>query len=97
MRDVDRESLPTLAQAQADYQEHKIFGLRADRATVQHEIEWEEALVPDGTVTVENFQHLTAIGGWNGYTRLMPLGVKPKDPELEARRPSQHRSDHETT
>lgn len=40
----------------------------------------------DGSVSVENFQDLTAIGGWNGYTRLMPVGGKPKDPESEPKR-----------
>jgi hypothetical protein len=41
----------------------------------------------DGTASAENFQDLTAIGGWNGYTRLMPVGVKPKDPGAEPKRP----------
>lgn len=40
----------------------------------------------DGTATAENFQDLTAIGGWNGYTQLMPVGMKPKDPETEPTR-----------
>ena len=44
MRDVDREALPTLEQGKAQYQERKIAGLEADRATVRDEIEWEEAL-----------------------------------------------------
>lgn len=44
MRDVDRAALPTVEQAKEQYQERKIAGLEADRATVQHEIAWEEAL-----------------------------------------------------
>src|SRR5262249_10520881 len=44
MRDVDREALPTLEQAQSRYQERKIAELRADRATVARDIEWERAL-----------------------------------------------------
>ena len=44
MRDVDREALPTVAHAKARHQELKIAGLEADRATVQHEIAWEEGL-----------------------------------------------------
>jgi hypothetical protein len=44
MRDVDRQTLPTLDQAKAQYQERKIAGLEADRATVAQQIEWEEAL-----------------------------------------------------
>ena len=44
MQGVDREALPTVEQARAQYQEKKIAGLEADRDTVRHEIEWEEAL-----------------------------------------------------
>jgi hypothetical protein len=44
MRDVDREALPTVEQAKARHQELRIAGLEADRATVQHEIAWEEGL-----------------------------------------------------
>ena len=44
----------------------------------------------DGTASAENFQDLTSIGGWNGYTRLMPMGVKPKDPAAEPKRPGEH-------
>ena len=44
MRDVDREGLPTVEQGKAQFQERKIAGLEADRATVAREIEWEEAL-----------------------------------------------------
>ncbi len=44
MRDVDRTALPTVEQAKEQYQERKIAGLEADRATVQREIAWEEAL-----------------------------------------------------
>jgi hypothetical protein len=44
MRDVDREALPTLEQGKAQYQDRKIAGLEADRATVRDEIAWEEAL-----------------------------------------------------
>jgi hypothetical protein len=43
----------------------------------------------DGGITVENFQELTTIGGWNGYTHLLPKGVKPKDPEPQPKRPAQ--------
>ncbi|WP_263351358.1 hypothetical protein [Acidicapsa acidisoli] len=35
---------------------------------------------PSGNILVENFQHLTSIGGWNGYTMLLPIGVMPPDP-----------------
>jgi hypothetical protein len=44
MREVDRAALPTVEQAKEHYQQRKIEGLEADRATVRHEIEWEEAL-----------------------------------------------------
>ena len=44
MRDVDRAALPTVEHAKEQYQQRKIEGLEADRATVRHEIEWEEAL-----------------------------------------------------
>jgi hypothetical protein len=44
MRDVDRQSLPTVEQGKAMYQEMKIAGLEADRATVAQEIAWEEKL-----------------------------------------------------
>ena len=44
MRDVDRQVLPTVEQAKEQYQERKIAGLEADRATVRQEIDWEEAL-----------------------------------------------------
>jgi hypothetical protein len=44
MRHVDREALPTLDRAKAQYQERKIAGLEADRETVRREIEWQEAL-----------------------------------------------------
>jgi hypothetical protein len=42
----------------------------------------------DGNVSAENYQDLTAIGGWNGYTSLMPIGVKPKDPSSDPKRPT---------
>jgi len=48
MRDVDRQALLTLDQAKAQFQERKIAGLEADRATVAHEIEWEETLARVG-------------------------------------------------
>jgi hypothetical protein len=44
MHDVDREFLPTVAEGKAQYQERKIAGQEADRATVEREIAWEEAL-----------------------------------------------------
>ena len=44
MRDVDLQALPTLKQAQDQYQQRKIAGLEADRATVRDEIQWEQAL-----------------------------------------------------
>jgi len=44
MRDVDRQTLPTVEQAKERFQERKIAGLEADRDTVRHEIEWEEKL-----------------------------------------------------
>jgi len=44
MRDVDREALPTLDQAKERYQDRKLAGLEADRATVADEIKWHEAL-----------------------------------------------------
>jgi hypothetical protein len=43
----------------------------------------------EGKVSAENFQDLTAIGGWSGYTCLMPIGVKPKDPDFKPKRPGQ--------
>lgn len=44
MGDVDRQALPTLEQGKAQFQERKITGLEADRATVREEIQWQEAL-----------------------------------------------------
>jgi hypothetical protein len=46
-----------------------------------------------GNASAHNFQDLTAIGGWSGYTCLMPLGVRPKDPELQPKRPAQSAED----
>jgi len=44
MNDVNREALPTVEQGKARHQDLKITGLKADRATVQHAIAWEEEL-----------------------------------------------------
>ena len=44
MRGLDLSSLPSIEQSKARHQELKIAGLEADRATVQHEIAWEEGL-----------------------------------------------------
>jgi hypothetical protein len=44
MQGFDHASLPSVAQAKAQYQERKIASLEGDRATVQHEIEWEGRL-----------------------------------------------------
>ena len=41
----------------------------------------------NGVASVHNFQDLMSIGGWNGYTCLMPIGVRPKDPESRPQRP----------
>jgi hypothetical protein len=49
----------------------------------------------DGTATVHNFQDLTAIGGWSGYTCLLPIGVKPNDPEPIPKRPASPSGDVE--
>ena len=46
-----------------------------------------------GNASAENYQMLTTIGGWNGYTRLLPIGITPKDPEPQPKRPA--RSDGE--
>jgi hypothetical protein len=54
MRDVDRAALPTLEQGKAQFQERKIAGLEADRATVRDEIEWQEALDRAGIAKEEN-------------------------------------------
>lgn len=40
-----------------------------------------------GNASVHNYQDLTSIGGWTGYTCLMPVGVRPKDPDLQPQRP----------
>ncbi len=44
MQGVDLHGIPTVEQARAQYRDKKIAGLEADRDTVRHEIEWEEAL-----------------------------------------------------
>lgn len=44
MHDVDLKTVPTVEHARVQYQERKIAGLEADRATVRAEIEWHEAL-----------------------------------------------------
>jgi hypothetical protein len=44
MQGFDQASLPSVAEAKAQYQERKIATLEADRATVQHEIAWEDTL-----------------------------------------------------
>jgi hypothetical protein len=41
----------------------------------------------NGNASAENFQDLTSIGGWNGFTALLPIGVKPKDPDPKPKRP----------
>lgn len=43
----------------------------------------------NGNASADNFQSLVSIGGWNGYTRLLPIGIKPKDPEPKPQRPAQ--------
>lgn len=48
MRDVDRQTLPTVEQVKDRFQERKIAGLEADHATVSREIEWEEKLARAG-------------------------------------------------
>jgi hypothetical protein len=56
--------------------------------------EWHQAgkgrveVHADGTITVENFQTLTVIGGWNGYTKLLPNGITPEPPEQTPKRPT---------
>jgi hypothetical protein len=42
----------------------------------------------NGNSSAHNFQDLTAIGGWSGYTCLLPIGIRPKDPEAKPQRPS---------
>lgn len=37
----------------------------------------------NGVAQAHNFQDLTTIGGWSGYTCLMPNGIRPKDPEAK--------------
>jgi len=44
MRDVDMKTVPIVEQAREQFQERKIAGLEADRATVRDEIQWQEAL-----------------------------------------------------
>lgn len=44
MRGIEREALPTVDQAKAKIQERNLTERRADLATVQNEIAWEEAL-----------------------------------------------------
>ena len=49
----------------------------------------------DGTFAVHNYQDLTSIGGWGGYTQLLPKGMKPKDPEPKRpSRPQDNSEDH---
>jgi hypothetical protein len=43
----------------------------------------------NGVASAHNYQDLTSIGGWTGYTCLMPIGVRPKDPEPQPKRPAQ--------
>jgi hypothetical protein len=49
-----------------------------------------------GIASAENFQDLTSIGGWNGYTCLTPIGVKPKDPEPQPKRPPRGSDEEES-
>jgi relaxase-like protein len=44
MQDIDRATLPTVDQAKARFHERNLAERRADLATVQHEIAWENAL-----------------------------------------------------
>ena len=44
MRDIDLEALPTVEQAKAKFHERNLAERRADLATVQREIAWEDAL-----------------------------------------------------
>ncbi len=41
----------------------------------------------DGKITAHNFQKVTSIGGWNGYTLLLPIGEDPPDPQVQPKRP----------
>jgi len=51
----------------------------------------EARVTVDGTgnISVESYQDLTAIGGWSGYTQVLPKGIRPKDPEPQPKRPEQ--------
>jgi hypothetical protein len=43
----------------------------------------------DGNVTVvHNHQHMTTLGGWNGYSQLLPIGVMPENPQAQPKRPT---------
>jgi hypothetical protein len=85
MRDVDRGALPTVEQAKEQYRERKIAGLEADRATVQREIEWEEALAKAAIEKEKNERRFVEPG--QGRTReqggreIKRWPVKPPEPE----------------
>jgi hypothetical protein len=46
----------------------------------------------NGVPSVHNYQDLTSIGGWSGYSCLMPIGIRPKDPEQHPKRPNENDS-----
>jgi hypothetical protein len=42
----------------------------------------------DGKLSAHNFQHMTTLGGWNGYSLLLPIGDDPPTPQVQPKRPT---------
>jgi hypothetical protein len=52
---------------------------------------------PDGKISAHNFQHMTTIGGWNGYSLLLPIGDEPPTPQTPPKRPASPGEDGDET
>lgn len=81
MQHIDRASLPNIQQAKDIYQDRKIAELEADRATVRHDIEREEALakaaiekekIEERFLAKENREKGTRAGGKQHETEQQP-------------------------
>jgi len=87
MRDVDREVLPSVEQGRVQHQERKIAGLEADRATVEKEIAWEEALAKaaiekekaSSALSSRSWEHWPAAGSTNASPPRRPSWAGPPE------------------
>jgi hypothetical protein len=91
MRDVDRQALPTVEAGKALYQERRVAGLEADRATVSHEINWEESLARaaiEKEKIERQFVEPEPGRGWTPESRFAPPSPQaPPHPQLNQTHP----------